>query len=209
MRKKTLALLSTFLLFVILARTETADAQTMALAVDSKTVDISVTQLFTVSINITNAPTMTQYIMTSITWDPAVLELETGTDADVVKGDFLAGDVFIATIGSMSGNIEEVTEGKLSGTKSGSGNLFKIKFRAKTEGTSLVGIGFCILLNDLTPVGDTTGLYGYIAVTNGTIDVVPEFPIAMLLPCFLIVTTIAIIAATVWSRKRQIPIKIP
>lgn len=202
MGKKTLPLLCTLLIVIILTRAGTADAQVSTLAVDppTKTVD-NPGLLFTVDIKITNAPTMMQYIITNIMWDPNIIELETGTESDVVKGPFLGGDVFLVTIG-LPGFIDEVTEAKLSGTTSGSGTLFTIKFRSKAMGTTNITIEYgSRLLNGLT-IADFPNR------NNGTVTVVPEFPASMLLPLFLTATAITFIAATV-LRKRRSYIKVP
>ena len=105
---------------------------------------------FTVEIWITDTPDITQYII-EFTWDTAVLELATGTDTDVHKGTFLAGDVFLVTI-SGAGLIEEVTEAKLAGTKSGSGLLFTIDFHCKAIGDTTIAFVRSVLLNGLVLV---------------------------------------------------------
>jgi len=201
MGKKTLLLICTLLLCILLIRTGTTNAQLSTVAVNpaSLTVD-QPNELFNVTITITDAPEMTQFIINNITWDPTVLELETGTETDIVEGPFLKsfGSTVFLTQSITSGKIGEVTCVLSSeGYASGSGDLFTIKFRSKAEGISDINIGFCVLLKELD-VADLPQLQ------NGTITVIPEFPMHMFLIVFLLVTTTIALMARSQMRKRRL-----
>ena len=203
MGKKTLALISTLFLCIILTRAGTVDAQASTIAVIPASQTIALPgQLFSVDITITSVPASTQYIINNITWDPNIIELEHGTEADIIQGPFLGGAIFLVTISATPGQIDEVTEARLTGTKSGSGILFTINFRSKAAGVTQVKIGFAIFYSGLLP-SDIPN------VNNATVTVTPEFPASMLLPLFLTATSIVLIVATVWSRKRRSHIKVP
>ena len=149
--KKTLPLIYTLLLCIMLATIDTAYAQTSTIYVDpsSKTVN-SLGQLFTIDINIANAPTMDFYDIYNITWDPAVIELEHGTDADIVEGPFLKslGDTLFTVKPPELGRIENIACGLLPNVEaSGSGTLFTIKFRSKAVGTSDIKIELAYIMD--------------------------------------------------------------
>jgi hypothetical protein len=127
---------------------------------------------FEAFVKIVDAPEFTQFIV-EITWDSDVLELETGTEADVIQGDFLGGEIFVVA-GIEPGHIGEVTEAKLAGTASGTGTAFKIKFHVKASGDSEIHLERAILLNGL--------IYG---------DIVPSDPIDGLVHAHLLVHDIA------------------
>jgi len=206
MGKKILPLICILLSYIILARVGTADAQQATLSVipDSITVD-EPGQLFTVDVTITDAPLMTQYIIRNITWDPDIIELEHGTKADFVQGPFLssAGSTVFLLKTPELGRQPEVTCATLGlETNSGDGTFFTIKFKAKAMGESDIDIAYCVLMNGITIV-DTPDRQ------KAHVTVMPEFPASMLLPLFLTATSIALIAATVWSRKRRGAIRIP
>jgi hypothetical protein len=206
MGKKMLPLIFVLLSCSILAKTGTVDAQPIStISVQSKTINTP-SEKFTIQINITDAPTMDFYAITNITWNPSIMELEHGTDADVVEGTFMknvGSSVFISgDINNTEGRVGDTGCGFLSGgPASGSGLLLTLKFQSKAVGVSDVKIDFAYLLNG-PDVADMPQLQ------NGTVNVVPEFSASLLLPIFLTTSAIAIFAATAW-RKRRIQIRIP
>jgi hypothetical protein len=206
MEKKTLPLICAVLLCIILANAGTVDAQTLTIGVypTSLTVDAP-GQLFTIYINITDAPTMDFYDMYNITWNPDVLELETGTEADIVEGPFMKafGTTITLVQDIEPGRIGDIACGFLTVSfAEGSGNLFEIKFRGKAEGVSDIYIEYAYVLNGSSLVDE----FFQEDLPYSTVTVIPEFPASMLLPLFLIATAIAVVTVTVWSRKRRMPI---
>jgi len=117
---------------------------------------------FVVTLKIVDTPAMTQWI-TEITWDPAVLELQTGTDADMVEGPFLKGlgsTVFLVKTPEI-GRIPEATCAFLSGgPATGTGDIAYIKFRTKGIGDSPIHLVQYVLLKDLdlVPCDSVDGL---------------------------------------------------
>jgi hypothetical protein len=208
MRKKIPLLFCSFLICVILAETRTANAQTSTMAVDPASLEIAAPgELFTVNITITNAPIITQFIINDLTWDPDILELETGTVNDFVEGPFLKSVPGSTTVWLVQapqiGRAPEISNAYMTGgpCPGGDGVLFTIRFRAKANGTSSIHVDAAWLLNGLQ-IADTPTL------ENGSVIVIPEFPTSMVIPAFLITTTVTLIAAIV-LRKRRNPIKIP
>lgn len=205
MRKKILLLLCSFLICGILAGVRTANAGTSTIAVYPPSQDIAEPGiLFTVNFTIINAPTMTQYIINNITWNPNVVELETGTKADFVEGPYLkayGGTVWlIQPPDNVAGYQEEVSAAFLmdQGPASpGDGVLFTIKFRSKAVGSCDIHTDVAYILNGLNLVDTST-------LEDGSVIVIPEFPASMIVPLFLILTTtIAVMAKIVWSRRRR------
>mgnify|MGYP002153797322 CR=1 FL=1 len=197
---------------MILARTGTANATSdpvdPIVFVDPPTLTVNQPgEPFNVTVKISNTPEISQYVV-NLTWNPSVIELLTGNEQnDVVKGPFLAGELFLVAPGP-PGRLPEITEAKLSGYKSGSGTLLTVKFKSRADLTefpkySPINIPCAILLKDADPVDPAQ-----ITRQNSTITVMPEFPVSMLLPLFLTITAIAFIAKTILSRKRR-DIKIP
>jgi len=110
---------------------------------------------FLVNVSIVGAPDITQYII-EITWDPDLLELQTGTEADVVQGPFLrtaGGTVYIVKTPEPD-RLPEVTEALLMAPPyaSGSGTLFQIKFHCKAPGNATIHLTRAILLKELEVV---------------------------------------------------------
>lgn len=205
MRKKIpLLLFCLSLICVMLAGTRAANAQLSTISVDPPSQDINEPAiLFTVNITITDAPTLTQFIIKNITWNPDVVELETGTIDDFVEGPFLkefGGTVWLVKKpDNVTGIAPEVSGAYISGgpCPGGDGVLFTIKFRSKAVGSSDIHLQIAWLLDGLN-MADTPTL------EDGTVTVIPEFPMSILLPIFLIATTtIAILAKTLISRRRQ------
>jgi len=202
MGKKTLLLICTILLSIVLARVGTANAEPAILSVIPDFIVVEEPgREFNVTITITNAPLMTQWIIRNVTWNPDVIELVHAppSKVDIQQGDFLssAGSTVFLIKTPELGRLPEITCATLGlETNSGDGTLVTIKFKAKAMGESDINIEYGVLLNGITTV-DTPDRQ------KSHITVVPEFPAFMLLPLFLTATSIALIAATVWSRKRR------
>jgi len=99
---------------------------------------------FIVTIKIFDAPAMDFWDM-EIHWDPAVLELSTGTTNDVVQGGFMSA--FGSTVfalqnpDNVAGILPDIACGFLSGgPASGTGILMTIAFHAKATGDSAITI---------------------------------------------------------------------
>jgi len=108
---------------------------------------------FQVIVKVADAPEFTQYII-EISWDPNVLELQTGTADDVIQGPFMSGfggTVFLVT-DPEPGRLPEVTEALLAGYASGTGDLFYINFHAKGVGDSPITLERAVLLKELDVV---------------------------------------------------------
>lgn len=201
MEKKTLLLIFSILLFASLAATEKASAGTSTIAVYPTNVTVDQPgQEFNITIKITNAPQGTQYIINNITWNPAYIELRTGTDADIVEGPFMKtfGPTTFLAQGFFAGRIGEVTCALMSGevTEGSSGDLFIIRFRSKAVGTTNVNIQIAYFLWELEVVDEPT-------LQGGTVTVIPEFSTAILLIFLMSATAIALLA------KKFITIKQP
>jgi len=156
MKRKTLLSLA-IVLSMIAAALPVVAVRALPISVElefedgSHEISYSPCEYFWVYVRVYNTPDITQYIVT-LTWDPTNLELATGTEADVVKGDFLGGEVFLVTLGITPGRLEEVTEAKLSGTKAGSGLLFKVYFHCTAPSDDVIHFEQGILLNGMVNV---------------------------------------------------------
>jgi len=224
----TLGLVSAILLLSMFLPiiTKTANAQTSTISVypTHKTVNAP-SQLFTIDIIITHAPTLTQWIIANITWDSTILELETGTDVDIVEGPFLksvpgSNTVFLSKIPEL-GRIPEATCAFLTfNTTSGDGILCTIKFRSKAVGTSDVSIDSAFLLNELDLVDIPLLQIGTVTVLGGSSPPAPvggySVPIAetdstpfpwtlplMPLVSVIILATAISVAYAKYSKKQQ------
>jgi hypothetical protein len=202
MKKKILLLICAFFVCISLLgvrKTEAAGISTMY--VWPSTIDVSAPgQLFTVYINITNCPTMDFYDIYNITWDSNIIQLQHGTDADLVEGPFMKnnGNTIFVSTGIEPGKIGEVACGfTVVSTSEGDGNLFLIKFNATAVGTTQIIIGYSYLLWGVSGVDEPN-------LTPGTVNVIPEFSASVLLPLLLAATAIAIIAARISTRKKPV-----
>jgi len=216
-----------FILCIILATAKTAEAAVTPVSLtDAAPCTISVVfenglntinkvpgNNFTISINITNSPNM-DFFDIGIQWNPSVLELKTGTPmADVVEGGFMKAFGATAFPGPspvntnlIAGIMSDIPCGFSSGGPAhGNGTLFKVAFHCKAPDDGNITIMkpnvISVLLLGMTMVNID-------ATVNGSVIVIPEFSASVLLPLFLVITTIAIAAATVSSRKRRIPSRI-
>jgi hypothetical protein len=207
MKKKILLLPCLFLIYITLTGIGTTNANGSFITVVAPSTNPEPGQLFRVNITITSSPLITQWIIRNVTWDPAYMELETNTTASFVKGTFL--EPYGSTVwltkkpNNVSGIAPELSCAYLDGgpCPGGDGLLCQIRFRAKAVGSSEIRIAVAWLLDGMNMQPDP-------ARVNSTIIVIPEFPTSMVIPVFLITTTVALIAATVLHRKRR-PIKIP
>jgi hypothetical protein len=135
--------------------------------------------IFTVTIKIFEAPPMDFWDM-EIHWDPAVLELQHGTIADVVEGAFM--NHFGATIFTLqnpdnaTGILPDIACGFLSGgPASGTGILMTIAFHAKATGDSAITIWLPGVESYLLFSGPPSVSYPFAAV-NGIVHVPPPPP---------------------------------
>lgn len=203
MKKVMLLLMCAFIFCLALPRTEKVDAAISTIAVSPSTITVDQPGVqFNVTFTLTNAPNMTQFIVNNITWNPAIIELATGTDSDFVEGPLLksfGSTVFMTSYPNASqGIIEEVTCALISEyvTPGSSGDIFTIKFRSKIVGSTPIDIGYGILLVDLD-IADEPALQG------GTVNVVPEFSPIVLLILLLSTTAIALKAKNFSSKKQK------
>jgi hypothetical protein len=218
MGKKTLTLACMFILCIILARAGTADAaDTAIMAVDPPLRIVDAPSLsFTINVTLSIAHKIDFFDIYDITWDSTVLELETGTGADIVEGPYMkafGSTVFsFAGINNTIGKIREVVCGfQTTSEANGTGVLFSIKFKSKAAGISPITIGHdeTYLLDSMTNASWYMMTTNGLQINDGSVNVVPEFPASVLLSLFLVATTIAIAAATLSSRKRRILHDIP
>jgi hypothetical protein len=110
---------------------------------------------------------ITQWI-SEITWDPAVLSLKTGTNADLHEGNFMKafGTTVWLTKPVAVGHIPEMSVGFLAGgPASGSGDAATMDFHALAVGTTTLLQVRAYLLNGLNLVACST--------INGTVDIPP------------------------------------
>jgi hypothetical protein len=215
MGKKKLPLVGMFILCIILARagaTGTPIGATMTVVPPPQNISapgVSFTVNVTLSFPI--AHKIDFYDIVSITWDPTKIQLQTGTDADIVEGSYMKAfgtTVFVDTgINNTKGIIGEISCGYSTASEAnGNGTLLSIKFKSIAAGSSPIKIGYAVVLDTATNVSwywDPTTT-PKLQINNATAVVIPEFSASVLLPLFLVVTTIAIAAATVSSRKRRI-----
>jgi hypothetical protein len=198
MRKKILLILCILLMYAILSMARTANAQTPVIAVDPASVTVDEPgQSVSVNITVTDAPDVTQWAL-NVTWNPAVLEI-VDPDNDIVEGPFLKN------VGSTMFAFKPVTPGcipemfsmlMVDKNASGNGVLCTITFNATAPGATEINIDFGIFLQGLNVI--------WPELTDGTVTVIPEFPMSVLLPLFLTTTAVIIaIAKTFLSRKRR------
>jgi len=79
----------------------------------------------------------------------------------------------------------------------GSGLLVTIGFTSDSEGTTVLDLYE-------TKLGNSTGDPITHDVIDGSVTVIPEFPVAVIVPLFLIATLVVIILEkTIWSRRHS------
>jgi hypothetical protein len=149
-----------------------------------------------------------------IHWNTTTLELQHGTADDVTEGPFMlpfgSTDFGLQDPDNVNGILPDISNGFKSGAgnAAGSGILCYIAFHCKAAGDGWIDIyGYPDESYLLDQVGSEYVLVEMDTPVNGV--VIPEFPAYILLPLFLLVTTTAVIAAAVWSRKRRIHLNIP
>jgi len=205
-RKLLLSTSILLLLCVILAQTRTAKAQAPVFAAEPSSQTISQPGIeFSVNITVTNSPPVIQWAL-NLSWNPNVLNI-TNPGTDLIEGDFLkrAGSTaFMAKTYNISdGFIPEMSCIIMAvATSSGDGLLCTINFTSIAMGSSDIDIIWGTLTNE-------TGYMYSPTLIDGTVEVIPEFPANMLLPIFLIATTIITLIATTWARKRRDHLHIP
>lgn len=205
MNRKTLILLSTFTLLLILAGTAKTNAQELTMAIYPSTIQVDAPGMdFDVNVTIANMPRADFFDIYNITWDPDIIELRTGSDADIVEGPFMKSfgtTVFAVTyVDNVNGRIDNVACGFLTLVfAEGNGVLFTIKFKSKGIGTTIIDIQEGWVYNmSHQPEPQAWNA----TIQTGTVNVVPEFPSSTILAIFLTATTIAILAAK--TRKPKI-----
>jgi hypothetical protein len=123
---------------------------------------------FIVSIKIFNSPPIDFWDM-EIHWDPAVLELSTGTTSDVVEGTFMnahGGTVFaLQNPDNVAGILPDIACGFMgASTASGDGILMTIAFHAKATGDGAITIwlpgaeSYLLLGSTLVPFEPVNGI---------------------------------------------------
>jgi hypothetical protein len=198
MGKKLLLIFSMFFVCLMLTRTCTTNASTPIFAVDPPSQIITEPGItFKVNITVTDSPAVVQWAL-NVTWDPETLNFTSITEGNFLKQK---GSTMFLSKPAQPGILPEVTcILMVAGTVNGSGTLCEITFNATAMDVSDININWGVLIDEdgyeITPI-----------LVNGTATVVPEFPNSMLLPMFLTATiTTALIARTLWSRKRRGPI---
>ena len=212
MGKKTLLLICTFFLCstLALARAGTAGAQENKIFLYPSYYEVSAPgEEFEIYINITVTHAIDFFAIQNITWDPDIIELRYGNESDFVEGPYMSeyGTTgFVVTgINQTAGRVDEAMNGYISMSERppGSGNLFKILFRGKAEGETLISMEYAYLLDAYSDpewyLDPTNGL----VLEPGTVHVIPEFPSVILMLLLLIVITSVLIISTARSRKRQ------
>jgi hypothetical protein len=170
---------------------------------------------FTASCDIANVPAPgIDFFSIGIQWNPANLELQhNNTATDILEGTtgnftgstgWSFANVAAGSTDLKGGILEGVAGYDLSGNSTGHGILFTMNFTCKAVGTGDINItAINGLYTYLSSDGNAVNIdAGYNAAL--TITTIPEFPASAVLPIFLVVTTVAIAAATVSSRKRRI-----
>lgn len=206
MGKKRLLLICTLFLCIILTRAKTTEAQqpTCKIIVHPSYYEVSAPgEEFEIYINITDAPEIDFWAIQNITWDPNIIELRYGNESDFVEGSYMqpyGTTGFVVTgINQTAGRVEEAMNGYLtiSYRPPGSGDLFKILFRGKAVGSTMISMESAYLLNSKDP-----DWYLLPELESGSVVVIPEFS-NLLLPLFLVTTAAsALIASKIKSKKR-------
>jgi hypothetical protein len=185
----TILLICTFLSCIPLARAETSSSGISTIYVWPASKVVNPSDLFTLYFNISGAPTCDFWNIYNITWDPTVIQLEHGTDADIVEGPFFKAHgstiIVAAGVNNTKGQIWNIACGFLSGgPASGSGNLFYIKFKAKANpSTTTITIGspnpdypaFLMLGPDLADFPNLQGGTVTVGSQVSTVSVWPAF----------------------------------
>ena len=139
---------------------------------------------FIVSIKIVNPPDNPPgigFFDVGIHWDSSMLELQTGTSADVVEGDYMkhfGGTVFPGPSVIHIDNMPDIPCGFLSGGPAhgdfGTNTLFTVAFHAKASGITDAAIGI-IDPNTVTYLlnADLSAVVNIDAVINGTVHIPP------------------------------------
>jgi len=221
MRKKMLPLICIFFLCMILARTGKAEALNTSTAKVEVIFENGLNEIvktagdnFVVSIKLTlPAGVVIDYWDMEIHWNTAALSLQNGIVSDVVEGPFMSAfgttDYGLQSPDNAAGILPDISCGFLTGgDASGSGILCTIKFHCIVPGDGLITI---YLPNEESYLLDQVGPDYEVVLIDPAVagNVVPEFPAFLLLPLFLVATTVAIITVAVRSRKQRIPINIP
>jgi hypothetical protein len=203
MKKKTLLLIYTFLICIILARARTAEAQDQnKIFVYPSYLEVSAPgQEFEISINITIAHDFDFFAIQNITWNPNIIELKYGNESDFVEGDYMKAygtTGFVVTgINQTTGRVNEAMNGYITVSKApaGSGNLFKILFRGKAVGQTVIAMESAYILDTYDDPEWYLAPENGLVLEDGTVNVLPEFSTTILMLFLLIATASTLLAS--------------
>lgn len=203
MKKGIIISICALLAFLILAWTRTVNSNGPVFSVTPSVITVdSPGESFTINITVTGAPTV-DFWMVNVTWNAAVLNISKPYASKIVEGSFFKsnGTTVFVYQDPIPGAIADMGCGFLTGgPASGDGVLVSITFDAIAVGESPINLDFGYMLNGMQ--------YVEVALVNGSVNVIPEFPHGIIIPVFLISTVaIALTAKILMTRKRQIIMK--
>ncbi|MBS7621584.1 hypothetical protein KEJ32_05685, partial [Candidatus Bathyarchaeota archaeon] len=142
---------------------------------EPETVNVEPSQVFTVNVWVANVKNLYKWTL-SLRWDAKVIELEPISSSAVTEGSFLKNvgrtrlTVLPYTAGSgyLSSISCELTQPI---SASGSGVLFSIRFKAKTNGDTPIAIESSVLYNYYKQIIPHSYKNGYVSVTSVIHDV--------------------------------------
>lgn len=217
MKKQILLIAFIFMLGMAIAKPVQAQAPLGTIVVEPAVItDVLPGNTFQVNITVDITGTgkgMFQWVL-CLSWNPAILNLTDGPDADTLanpeEGSFLksAGTTAFLweTIDYTTGNIYGLTCVSLAGAEAtGSGVIVNLYFKALALGDSAIDLygpaDYPTTPIWLTLAGD---LYVFATVADGSVIVIPEFPTFLVIPLFTLVTlVIVVITKKAWIRRRR------
>lgn len=169
----------------------------VSLSVNPEFLSVEPNRVFTVNISIANVENLFKWSL-SVSWDPAVIELDPTSVSAVTEGDFLknAGLTLfrVATYTVGSGCLSFISCELIQPTSvSGNGTLLTLHFRAVNDGETDIVIGNSVLYNFNRQKISHTCSSGHISVKSVTHDVVVKLEA----PSRLILGSSALLNATV------------
>jgi len=169
----------------------------VSLSVNPEFLSVEPNRVFTVNISIANVENLFKWSL-SVSWDPAVIELDPASVSAVTEGDFLknAGLTLfrVATYTVGSGCLSFISCELIQPTSvSGNGTLLTLHFRAVNDGETDIVIGNSVLYNFNRQKISHTCSSGHISVKSVTHDVVVKLEA----PSRLILGSSALLNATV------------
>ena len=171
--------------------------QGVILSVESQTVSVEPDQVFTLSVHVDNVENLYKWRL-SISWDPAVMELEPASISAIAEGSFLqeAGrtifqpNPYVAGSGYLSYIPCRLVQ--LTGS-SGSGTLLTLCFKAIGDGETSITISNSILYNHHTQKISHTLKEGHVSVRSANHDV----GVSLEAPAQLVLSNSVLLNATV------------